>query len=449
MASDFKHLEFLPLDEENLIVNDNPESNLKSKACLNLGFVAFNTISRFINILNINKLSAPNDNTFLDLTYILESILINALTINTISNPSNTELTAHYKKRQLNINSNKILPSFSYCQNLTFTGFKPWGGFYGTLNYYNNLLEDYEEYQTPSEIISLATQQLFKYSASVAYNAFLNKGDINYQLLSNFYIEAQNLLNNDSIESDKNIYNLSLNIILTCPLIKEIFNELTFYQQWLLKIYEWHTKLNRNNIVLQIIDNPSTNEERANNTLLRIINILNEEGFIVNENLDMASSFIKQSYSPNLSRVINKISIERNSITYVKLDNNIKTQGELFVIEFIDNVSKFRQEYDFNKACNIIQETFAPPGGYALFLVALANILFNRAYILSYQNINDSSELLTNNTYKRIIKLIGYACILLIKSNLPHAELISINTLKSFKIFLTEIDPNNLLDIYI
>ena len=30
MATNFKHLEFLPLDEENLIVNDNPESNLKS-----------------------------------------------------------------------------------------------------------------------------------------------------------------------------------------------------------------------------------------------------------------------------------------------------------------------------------------------------------------------------------------------------------------------------------
>lgn len=448
MASNFKHLELLPLDEENLIVNDNPESNLKSKACLNLGFVGLNTISRFINILKINKLSAPNNNTFLDLTYILEGVLINTLTINSISNPSNTELTAHYKKRHLNINSNKILPSFSYCQNLTFTGFKPWGGFYGTLNYYNNLLEDYEEYQTPSQIINLATQQLFKYSASVSYNAFLNKGDINYQLLSNFYTEAQNLLNNDSIESDKNIYNLSINILLTCPLIKEIYNELTFYQQWLPKIYEWYTKLNRKNIILQIVDNPATNEERANNTLLRIINILNEEGFITSDNLSMSATFIGQAHTPNLSRVINKISLERVNVTYVKLDNNVKTQGELFVIEFIDNISKFRQEYDFNKACNIIQETFAPPGGYALFLVTLASTLLNRAYILSYQNINNNSELLVDNTYKRIVKLIGYACILLIKSNLPHAELISINILKSFKIFLTEIDPNNFLDIY-
>lgn len=448
MASNFKHLELLPLDEENLIVNDNPESNLKSKACLNLGFVGLNTISRFINILKINKLSAPNNNTFLDLTYILEGVLINTLTINSISNPSNTELTAHYKKRYLNINSNKILPSFSYCQNLTFTGFKPWGGFYGTLNYYNNLLEDYEEYQTPSQIINLATQQLFKYSASVSYNAFLNKGDINYQLLSNFYTEAQNLLNNDSIESDKNIYNLSINILLTCPLIKEIYNELTFYQQWLPKIYEWYTKLNRRNIILQIVDNPATNEERANNTLLRIINILNEEGFITSDNLSMNATFIRQAHTPNLSRVINKISLERINVTYVKLDNNVKTEGELFVIEFIDNISKFRQEYDFNKACNIIQETFAPPGGYALFLVTLASTLLNRAYILSYQNINNNSELLVDNTYKRIVKLIGYACILLIKSNLPHAELISINILKSFKIFLTEIDPNNFLDIY-
>ena len=145
---------------------------------------------------------------------------------NSADSPDSIDLTNHYKKRQINVSSNKILPNFAYCQNLIFTSFKTWGGFYGTLSYYINLLEDYEEYLTPSEVIYYSTNKLLEYSRSVSYNAYLTKSDINYSLLSNFYLEAEALINQDTLESDKQIYNLSINLLLASPLVKEIFNEL-------------------------------------------------------------------------------------------------------------------------------------------------------------------------------------------------------------------------------
>ena len=448
MATNFKHLEFLPLDEENLIVNDNPESNLKGKSCLNLGFIALNSLSRQINIATINKLSSNNDNNFLDLTYILESLLITSLNINSITTPDSTDLTNHYKKRQTNVNSNKILPNFSYCQNLVFTSFKTWGGFYGTLSYYINLLEDYEEYLTPSEVIYYSTNKLLEYSRTVSYNAYLTKSDINYSLLSNFYLEAEAVINQDTLESDKQIYNLSINLLLASPLVKEIFNELIFYEKWLVKVLEWKATLNKNNVKYTIINNPSTNLQKAVNSLLKIVNIIQEEGFGSKDLINLSAPFIRQNYPKNLETLINKLNIERVEATYIKLNEEAKTTEEILITEYLDRISKFRTAYDFNKASNIIQETFAPPGGYALFLITLANTLFNRAYILAYTNIKNKEELITNIIYKRIVKLIGYACILLIKTNLPHAEIIALNTLKSFKIYLTDINPDNLLDIY-
>jgi hypothetical protein len=448
MASNFKHLEYLPLDEENLIVNDNPESNLQGKACLNLGFNATNSINRLINIAEVNKASSSDDINFLNLSYNLESYLCTLLNINSISNIDNTELSKHYLKRQSNINSNKILPSFSYCQNLIFTRFKTWGGFYGTLSYYINLLEQYEEYQTPSQIIHSSSKSLFEYSKQVLFNSSINN-NINNDLLITFYSNAIELLDNESIESDKNIYNLSINIILTLPLIRELYSELNFYEAWLKQIIEWELSLKSNNIIYSIVDNPSTNKERAINTLVSCIKILQKEGFDFNNLKNLSSQFIHQTYPNNLSNLISRLSIERLNITYVKLDNDLSTtiEDEL-IISFMDNVSKFRNSYDFNKACNIIQEFYCPPGGYALFLITLASCLFNRAYIISYQNINSTEELNISNNYKRILKLIGLASILLIKSNITTAQTLGINTLKTFELYLEDIDPNNLLDNY-
>ena len=445
MASEFKHLEYLPLDEDNLVVNDDPESNLRSKSCINLGFIGLNTITRFKKIGAINAQYIQGID-FLDVSYALESALMTLLTLDTISNPQHTEVTEHYSKRNVSISANKILPSFGYCQNLTFTGFKPWGGLYGTVAYYINLLEDYEEYYTPSEIAYFSINSLIDYSRSVSYNAYINNANTDYLLMSEFYERAKTIIDDESLEADKKIYDLSKNIILTSPLIQESYAELRFLIEWIPKVFDWYLA-NLSKYNLQVKEAPTTNEQRAINTLFKVIIATYENGFSKQFSSNMPAKFIKQSLPSNTYNLLEAVGNIRSTITYVIENESIKSEAELLTIELMENLSKFRQPSDYFKASNTILETFAPPGGYDLFLVALATQLVNRAYILSYKNINSAENIFLSDVYKRVNKLIGYAGILLIKTSLPHAQTFGINLLKTFKIFLTDIDPNNLLDL--
>lgn len=446
MASEFKHLEFLPLDEDNLVVNNDPESNLRSKACINLGFVGVNTISRFRNIAKINALTQQGSSSFLDLTYSLESLLMAVLSLDTISNPQHTDITEHYKKRQISISSNKILPSFGYCQNLTFTGFKPWGGLYGTLSYYMNLLEDYEEYYTPSEIAYYSAKSLLNYSKGVTYNAYIGQSTVDHLLISEFYQQALDEINKEDFLSDKKIYDLSKNIILASPLVREVHSELRFYTKWLQKVIDWFSNLERQNLDTSVKEQPSTNQDRARNTLLKVVYALYENGFNQSFNANISAKFIKQTIPTNLFNLLAALGVIRKESTYVEEVNPL-TEEESLTIEFYNSVSKFRNNYDYNKASNIILEGFTPPGGYALFQIMLASQLINRAYILSYRNIKRSDNLFLTDEYIRITKLLGYAGILLIKTSLPHVQLLGVNILRTYRIYLTDIDPNNLLDL--
>lgn len=444
MATNFKHLEFLPLDEKNLIINDNPESNLQSKTCLYLGFNAVNSIERLLNINNINNNSTNEELSYLNLSYYLESFLVTLLNTNTISNITNTELSPHYLKRQKNISSNRILPNFSYCQNLTFTKFKTWAGLYGTLSYFINLREEYEEYYTPSQITYYACKSLFQYSKEVVYNSSLTK-NLNNDLLVNFYETADFLLDQSNLESDKQIYNLSINVILSHPLLRQIYSELNFYEKWIPKIIQWEQTLNS---PLFIIENPDTNIQKGINTLLQCLNLLREEGFEVSNIKNLSSSFIHQTYTPNISRIIQGLSTIRNQSTYIKLDTKDLQVTDVLAIEFLESVSKFRQPYDFNNACNLIQECVCPPAGYSLLLLSLSATLINRAYILSYENINNLEEFTGSPIYSRIAKLIGLAGILLLKTNNRSIQITGENLLKTFKLYIQNIDTNNLLDNY-
>ena len=446
MASEFRHLEFLPLDEENLIINDDPESNLRSKSCINLGFIGLNTLSRLRNISSINSINQQGDSSFLSLTYSLESVLISLLTAEAISNPQHTDITQHYRQRQTSISSSKILPSFGYCQNLTFTRFKTWAGMYGTLAYYINLLEDYEEYYTPSEIVYYSSKSLFNYSKGVVYNAYINQANSNFLLLNNFYEAALSLIDEEDFEADRKIYDLSKNIILSTPLVKEIHAELRFYSNWISRVLSWVRNLEAQNIDTEIQEVVSTNPDRAKNTLLRIVQAVYENGFSQTFDENIAAKYIKQSISSNTYELLESLSNIRVESTYIP-EVNPTTEAEILVIELYNNVSQFRNNYDYNRSSNIILEGFTPPGGYSLFLITLAAQLVNRAYILAYRNIRSTENVFLNDSYTRIIRLLGYAGILLIKTSLPHIQLLGINILRTYRIYLTDIDPNNLLDL--
>jgi len=442
-TSNFKHLEFLPLDEDNLILSEDPESNIKSKSCINLGFIAVNAINRLQNIISINNSSATDYTSFLDFTYSIESTMSTLLVLNSISNPQNTEITEHYRKYQVAISSGKILPSFSYCQNLTYSGFKTWGGLYGTVQYYINLREAYEEYLSISEIVYWSTIQLFRHAQSVTYNSYLDTNNTNYLVSSNLLIDLLSAIEDESVESDRNIYNFSKFIITGIPLISNIYSELRFYKEWLLEV------LTFSNGKARIINQPKNNSEAASNTLSRVIQELRELG-INKDNLDFIDSdFIRQTVPYNIFEMCQRLNQVRKESTFIEVsEDEVITEQELIVNRFHKVISINRQETDYLVAGNLILTSFAPPGGYALTLLALANILLNRAYIVSYKNVRSRNILQTSPDYRRSIKLIGYAGILLIKTGLPHLQAFGVTILKTYRLNITDIDPNNLLDIY-
>lgn len=444
-TSNFKHLEFLPLDEENLVLSSNPESNIKSKSCINLGFIAVNSISRIKNIIQINKDSATAYESFLDFTYAIESALATLLALNSISNPQNTEVTEHYKKYQVSVAAGKILPSFSYCQNLIYSGFKTWGGLYGTVQYYMNLREAYEEYLSISEVAYFSVLELFRFSQNIAYSNYLNLNDRNYLVASNLLTDLISSIEDDSVESDRNIYNFSKFMVTAVPIISDIYRELRFYTEWLPNVLQYMTSSR-----LNIFNQPKNNREAAINTLTKVVQELRGLGISVDNLRNIDSSFIRQTLSYNIFDMCQKLIDVRKSSTFIEVEESLAgvTEEELLCNSFHQVISINRAPLDYINAGNVILTSYAPPGGYAFALLALAVILLNRAYIVSYANVSRGATLENSPEYRRSIKLIGYSGILLIKTGLPHLQAYGVSLLKTFRLNITNIDPNNLLDVY-
>lgn len=444
-TSNFKHLEFLPLDEDNLVIGGNPESNIKSKSCINLGFIAVNSLSRLKNIITINQNSAGAYDNFLDFTYAIESSLATLLSMNAISNPQNTEITEHYKKYQISIATGKILPSFSYCQNLVYSGFKTWGGLYGTIQYYMNLREAYEEYLSVSEVAYLATLELFKYSQNVTYSSYLNTKDRNYLVASNLLTDLITTIEDDSTISDRNIYNFSKFMVTAIPIVSEIYRELNFYSEWLEEVLMYMSSK------LKIFNQPKNNREAALNTLTRVVQEVRGLGISVDSLNTIGSKFIRQTLPYNIFDMCQKLIDVRKSSTFIEVEEGLPgvTEEELLCNRFHQVISINRAPLDYINAGNVILTSYAPPGGYSLTLLGLAIILINRAYIVSYANVGRNIELANSPEYRRSVKLIGYAGILLIKTGLPHLQAYGVSLLRTFRLNITNIDPTNLLDVYI
>ena len=449
-ARDFKHLEILPIDEDNLTIGSNTTSNIKSKACINLGFVAVNSIDRFRNILkvNSNSLSTIDEiNSFYSISYILESFLGMVLNANSISSPDHAQISQHYQKRLITISNARLLPSFKYCQDLLYSNFKIWSGTYGTLSYYMAIKEEYEEYYTPSELIYYSSLKLIDLSKVNADRAFIETGLGDYKLLSQQFEKLVNTILNNSVESDIFIYGFSKSLITGIPLLNNIVTQLKFYQNWIPKVYDWYLKRLVQNKSVEIIENPQTNEERAQNTLNKVGRLLLSQG--VDEDIFKNSypKFVRQSIDPLVYKLVEELTIIRKSSTYIKYDRVFLSDTEKLAIEFYDSISILTVETNYQQAGRLILDSLCPPGGYTLFQIMLASILLNRAYILAYSEINNTIPVQQTAQYRRIIKLIGLAGILLIKTARPHVQSIGINLLKIFNLNLSNIQPNNLLDI--
>lgn len=448
--STFRHLEILPLDEDNLILGTNPQANIKSKSCINLGFLAANSIGRLRNLTRLNSNDAKavaEENSFLYISYILETLLNNILIINTISNLQNTEVTEHYRRRSINISSAKILPSFKYCQDLLYSNFKIWGGLYGTLQYYMNLREEYQEYYTPSQLVYFSSLHLAEYSSQVAYQEYLNNNSQDYKLTSNIFADLTNIINDPSEDGDKNIYGFAKRLLVQIPSLSTIYRDLRFYEEWLPKVYEWYINRVVTEQSIRLYENPVTNQERAFNTLIRVGQLILEKGLDKESFTNISSEFIRQTINPLFYDLLDEITIARKQSTYVEIDLVSQSIDEDLVKEFHDTIPILTNSNNYRTVSNIILSSFAPPGGYALIQVMLAATLLNRAYILVYERRNNQTRPQETIVYRRIIKLIGLAGILLIRTNKKHIQALGINILKIFNISLTNIQPNNFLDI--
>lgn len=445
---DFKHLEILPIDEENLVIGSDTEGNLRSKSCINLAFVSTNAVERLSSIHKINNRSLPNNlDSFVALTYIIESFLSSLLVLNSISNIDNTDTTEHYKRRLITVSNTKILPSFKYCQDLTYSGFKTWGGLYGTLQYYIHLREQYEEYYTPSQVVFYATQSLIDLSKQNAYNNYLDLGISDYNILNELFNRFNTLLEDDSNDADIEIYNIPRKLIIEISLISNTVRDLRFYTEWIPRVFNWYLNEQRTGSVLTIIDNPITNRERARNTLITIAQDLLAKGMDEEVFNKSFVNFMRQNINTEIFSLLTDLKRIRNLSNYVEVNVASESLEEELCREFHSSISIINSPIEYREASNLILSSVCPPGGFALLQITVAANLLNRAYILAHQKIENTIVIQQTQIYRRIIKLIGLAGIHLIRTNIQNVQALGVNLLKAFNINLTNIDPNNLLDI--
>lgn len=447
--SEFKHLESIPLDEKNLLLGDSPSSNIKSKACLHLGFVALNSLVRHSALQNINKsrITSSSATNFELITSTLEQFLITSLNLSTISNLQNNKITEHYKRRCITISNLKILPDENYCENLLFSKFKPWGGVYGSLGYYNVLAEDFEEYYTPSELVYYSSKEALSLYRQNALNQLSISSDNNYRLMASVYTDLYKTLDEDTEEADNKLYSFSSTVITRVPQLALVYRELDFYSKWLPKVYLWYqNKALPNN--LKKIEEPRLNKERALNTLLDIAevlidNLLDETSFI-----NLASKLIRQTIGNNIFDIFDSINYIRQSTAYLKLDSTTYDEEELLLNELLDVLTTKNFNYNYRDASYLILSSLAPPSGYAMLLNLIGCNLLNRAYILAYKELELGMSIANSVNYNRIIRLIGLSSICFTKTNIKHIVNNGLNLMSVFKLNITNIQINNLLDIY-
>ena len=445
---EFKHLESIPLDEDNLVMGENPETNIKSKSCLNLGFVTLNSLNRYRNLIEVNKEALVNADltTFPSLVKLLEQFLVTSSNVSVIADLENTQITEHYRRRNITVSNLKILPDINYCQNLMYSKFKPWSSIYGSLAYYNILSEDFEEYYTPSEVIYYSAKEAIDYSRKECIKSLATTRDNNYRLLAAQYVDLYKTLDEDSESADDRLYSFSNTVITRTPLLALVYRDLEFYSKWIPKVFTWLESARVNGKFIKI-ENPSFNRERAQNTLVDIVNILLDNVLDQDNFSNLGSKFIRQTIDANLFNILDEIVRIRRISTYIKIDQVEYTLEEELVNEFFEVIDVNISYSKHREGSYLILNSLMPPGGYAMLLNLLGCVLLNRAYILAYREINNSNSIVNTSVYPRILRLIGLASICFTKTNLSHVISNGLNLMSTFKLNITNIEINNLLDI--
>lgn len=455
MAVISKHIELFPINDLDITPSDNIKQTLLGKSCLNLSFQSLTTVKRLKSLLSLrnSRLTSVNftsiQSTLHDYNALLEEFLITVLQLPSISDMNRTKLTEHYKKYKIGVNNNKILPSNNYCENLMFTNFRNWGGIYGTLGYYINLLEQYEEYLTPSQLIFKCTEGLLNFIDAIQLQKLLfNEDDVNAQVIINLNTRLRNLMSQDSQTADLAIYNMFKDYLIDLKL-SETFINLQFLESYIPQLIKWYFQRYDLRGIPEPPNTPSDEKTlAAYNTLIQLSKACIFYGVDDSNINKIGVGFVYQFLSSRYNNLFSEFIRIRNSTLYVQTDEPPQNTEQELLETLLNNINSTTNPERLNTDSAIILQNVAPPGGFNLWILTLAANLLNRAYILTHRNnIIDTSDIESNRVYKRAIALQVRAGILLLKSSLKELQVFGLNLISVTNIEIEDINPTNLLDI--
>ena len=455
MAIIAKHLELLPVNDSDIRPSDSIKQTLLGKSCINLSFQSLSTISRLQkqSLLNSQELAGvrfgSSQSTLHQYNKQLEQLLITILQIPCVSDFNRTKLTEHYRKYKININNNKILPSNGYCENLMFTNFKNWGGMYGTIGFYINLLEEYNEYLTPSQIVFKSTLGLLQYIDSIQLEKLLfNEEDQVANVVIRINNRFRNLMSQDRQGADSDIYNLFKETIVDLKL-SETYTSLLFLERFIPELMKWYFKrFDRNKRVEPPQYPTDVKSQAAYDTLIQAAKACVFYGVDEYNIQKLGLGFIHQFISPRYFDLFADLIRVKNTTGYVQTDTAPVNTEQALVESFLDNLNVSINPNRLRNDSTIILQNVAPPGGFNMWLAILAANLLNRAYIFTHRsNTPDTEDVENSRIYKRAIVLQVKAGLLLLKASLKELQVFGLNIISMTNIELEGIDPANLLDI--
>jgi hypothetical protein len=361
--------------------------------------------------------------TFKNLSYIVESFMIQLLSISSISNLEKTKLSSHYSKyKQVTLKHLCKSISSEYLEDLTFTNSRVWGGEYGTPLYYLYLDNIKQHYLHPSQLTEIVINSISKSSVST---------------FSNTYSQLASLALSDDLSVDELIYKVPINVLNTTVDIKTCGSLLTFFSKWLPKLLNWYLEPFLSQNVKREI---TTDAEKDLETIAQKCLYYGLDFSSFSE--DLFFNFIHQNLSSSFFSLFEDIISFRKSIS-----DKSKEKSNPLLTEFIEAIP-------LNTSSSLIRETsltllreLCPPGGYNLLLILTSLILLNRAFILlhptnnPYSNLNifplDTPFDPVLNLIGRVLRLIYIAGFNLTKSNLEHLNITGFNLMQ-----LTNLDSN-------
>jgi hypothetical protein len=375
MGSEQFYLDSVPLEEELLSVKSSDlERRLDYRKQLNFGMVINNAENQSAELINTTRRNLDSTITFTQYNQLIESYLYTLMQTSFLGEIDQSSLSSHYSRKKKLFNTKRIIPSSQYLEELLYGNQLVWGGKYGSIAYYNYITEDKNNYQNPSQILYRSISEIINQTSIINNDST--------KVLS--YLERfKNLILEDSIAADTELYDLSFDFIRVWDLTSSV--ELTeFLPQWLIGLIDDYKQGRLN----QASEN---NQINALNSLREIVNLTFRLG-LDDANLDtnLTYSFLHQSISPIYFSLVEDIYSIRKRTLFRTSDNRFSYVEEKLkeLTDFLklDNSDGIIREKSYKILTNLF-----PIGGLNELLLSLSLSLLLRVYIITH---------VTNNVYR-------------------------------------------------